>query len=140
MPASWGLSMPALPACSWLDSPGTWMEVLWSPLCFKNPQTTLNRTQLQIPRSPNPKTREVSGTREYLRWGRIKQARGAWVAQSVKCPTSAQVMILWFTSSSPASGSVLTARSLESASDSVSPSLSDPPPIHVLSLSVSKIK
>ena len=41
--------------------------------------------------------------------------------------------------SSPASGSVLTARSLEPASDSVSPSLSDPPPIHVLSLSVSKI-
>ena len=56
----------------------------------------------------------------------------------VKCPTSAQVKILWFTSSS-ASGSVLTAPSLEPASDSVSPSLSDPPPIHALSLSVSKI-
>ena len=48
--------------------------------------------------------------------------RGAWVAQSLKCLSLAQVMILWFTSSSPASGSVLTARSLEPASDSVSPS------------------
>ena len=38
---------------------------------------------------------------------------GAWVAQSVKCPTSAQVMILRFVSSSPTSGSVLTAQSLE---------------------------
>ena len=65
--------------------------------------------------------------------------RGVWVAQSVKCPTSAPVMISWFMSLSPVSGSMLTARSLEPASDSVSPSLSDPPPIHALSLSVSKI-
>ena len=50
--------------------------------------------------------------------------RGAWVAQSVKALTSAQVMILWFMGSSPTSGSVLTAQSLELASDSVSPSLS----------------
>ena len=49
--------------------------------------------------------------------------RGAWVAQSVKCPTSAQVMISWFVSLSLASGSVLTAQSLEPASDSVSASL-----------------
>ena len=49
--------------------------------------------------------------------------RGAWVAQSVKHPTSAQVMISQFTSSSAASGSVLTAWSLEPASDSVCPSL-----------------
>ena len=53
--------------------------------------------------------------------------RGAWVAQSVKYPTLAQVMILQFVSSSPASGSVLTAQSLEPASDSESPSLSTPP-------------
>ena len=53
--------------------------------------------------------------------------RGAWVAQSVKRLTSAQVMNSWFVSSSPASGSVLTAQSLEPASDSVSPSLSAPP-------------
>ena len=49
--------------------------------------------------------------------------RGAWVAQWVKRPTLAQVMISWFVSSSPASGSVLTAQSLEPISDSVSPSL-----------------
>ena len=52
---------------------------------------------------------------------------GAWVAQSVGRPTSAQVMISQSVSSSPASGSGLTARSLEPASDSVSPSLSAPP-------------
>ena len=46
------------------------------------------------------------------------------MAQSVKQPTSAQVMILWSVGSSPASGSVLTAQSLEPAPDSVSPSLS----------------
>ena len=48
---------------------------------------------------------------------------GAWVAQSVGQPTSAQVMISRSVSSSPASGSVLTAQSLEPVSDSVSPSL-----------------
>ena len=53
---------------------------------------------------------------------------GAWVAQSAERPTSAQVMISWSVSSSPASGSVLTAQSLEPALDSVSPSLSAPPP------------
>ena len=53
-----------------------------------------------------------------------KEARGAWVAQSVKRPTSAQVMISWTVSSSPALGSVLTAQSLEPAWDSVSPSFS----------------
>ena len=49
------------------------------------------------------------------------------MAQSVKRPTSAQVMISRSASSSPTSGSVLTAQSLEPASDSVSPSHSDPP-------------
>ena len=53
-----------------------------------------------------------------------RKGRGAWVAQSVKHPTSAQVMISQFVGSSPVSGSVPTARSLEPASDSVSPSLS----------------
>ena len=53
--------------------------------------------------------------------------RGAWVAQLVKPPTLAQVMISRFMSSSPTSGSVLTARSLEPASGSASPSLSAPP-------------
>ena len=51
---------------------------------------------------------------------------GTRVAQSVKQPTSAQVVISRFVSSSPASRPVLTAGSLESASDSVSPSLSAP--------------
>ena len=45
---------------------------------------------------------------------------GAWVAQLVEHPTSAQVMISQFMSSSSASGSVLTAQSLEPALDSVS--------------------
>ena len=53
---------------------------------------------------------------------------GAWVAQSVKHLTSAQVLISRSVSWSPASGSVLTAQSLEPASDSVSPPLSLPLP------------
>ena len=61
---------------------------------------------------------------------------GAWVAQSVKHPASAQVMISQFVSLSPRSGSVLTAQSLEPASDSVSLSLSLPlPHSHPVSLS-----
>ena len=63
--------------------------------------------------------------------------RGAWVAQSVKRLTSAQVTISRFMGSSPASGSVLTAQSLEPALDSVSPSLSAL--AHAPSLSVPKI-
>ena len=55
--------------------------------------------------------------------------RGAWVAQSVEQLTSAQVTILWFVSLSPVSGSVLTAQYVEPLSDSVSPSLSAPPPL-----------
>ena len=68
----------------------------------------------------------------------FKNYRGAWVAQSVRRPTSAQVVISQFMSSSPASGSVLTAQSLEPVSDSVSPSLSAPPPL-MLWLSLSKM-
>ena len=49
---------------------------------------------------------------------------GAWVAQSVRHLTSAQVMVSWFVDLSPTSDSVLTAQSLEPALDSVSlPSL-----------------
>ena len=58
------------------------------------------------------------------------------MAQSVKLPTSAQVMISQFMDLSPVSGSVLTAQNLEPVSDSVSPSLSAPP---LLSLFLSKI-
>ena len=73
---------------------------------------------------------------------------GRRVAQSVKRLTSAQVMIsqvmiLRLVSSSPLSGSVLTAQSLEPALDSVSPTLSAPPPLmlaraRALSLSLSQ--
>ena len=58
-------------------------------------------------------------------------------AQLLKPLASAQVMISRFMGSSPAWGSVLTARSLEPASDSVFPSLSAPPQ---LALSLEKIK
>ena len=67
---------------------------------------------------------------------------GTWEALLVKRPTLAQVMISGFMSSSPALASVLTAQSLEPASDSVSPSLSALPPLvltRALSLSLSKI-
>ena len=77
----------------------------------------------------------------------IWKSWGAWVAQSVKCLTLAQVMMSQFMGLSPTSGSVLTAQSLEPASDSVSPSLSlslslSAPPLLTLCLffSVSKIK
>ena len=66
------------------------------------------------------------------------QSSGHWVAQLVRHLTSAQVMILQSVSSSPVSGSVLTAQSLEPASDSVSPSLS-PPPVLMLARSLSEI-
>ena len=65
---------------------------------------------------------------------RNDQGRGTWAAQSVEHWTLAQVMISRFVGSSPALGSVLTARNLEPASDSVSPPLSAPPS-HSLSLS-----
>ena len=65
---------------------------------------------------------------------------GIWVAQSVKHPTLAQVMISQSMSLSPASSSVLTAERLEPAPDSVSPSLSAPPRLVLcFSLSLSKI-
>ena len=67
---------------------------------------------------------------------RREQAWGTWVAQSVKHPALAQVMISQLLSSSPTSGTVLTARILEPASDSVSPSLSAR---HLLACSLSKV-
>ena len=63
--------------------------------------------------------------------------RGAWVAQWVKRPTSTQVMISRFVSSSPASFG-LCAVSTEPASGPVSLSLC-PSPAHVCSLSLSKV-
>ena len=58
------------------------------------------------------------------------------MTKPIKCPTSAQVTISLFVSSNPESGSVLTAQSLEPASDSVSSSLSA---TRTLSLSLLKI-
>ena len=58
----------------------------------------------------------------------IGSSRGTWVAQSVGQPTTAQVTISQSVGSSPASGSVLTAQSLEPGSNSVSLSLSLPLP------------
>ena len=59
----------------------------------------------------------------------------AWVAQSVKHLTSAQVMISW----SLSSGSLQTAQTLEPALDPVSPSLSASSPLKLcLSLCVSQ--
>ena len=60
----------------------------------------------------------------------------AWVAQLVKHLTLAQVTISQFVGSSLASGSVLTAQSLEPALDSVSPFL--PPLPHMCSLFLSQ--
>ena len=60
------------------------------------------------------------------------------MAQSVKRLTSAQVMISHSVSLSSASGSVLTAQSLEPALGSVSPSLCSFP-ARALSLCLSKI-
>ena len=64
-----------------------------------------------------------------------KIMRGTWMAQCVQHPTLAQVMISQFMSSSPTLGSVLTARSLEPVSDSVSLSLC----LSLLTLCLSKI-
>ena len=71
-------------------------------------------------------------------WMTKKYAGGTWVAPSVKRRTWAQVMISRLVTSSPAMGSVLAAQGLEPALDSVSPSLSAPPPLR-LSAFLSKI-
>ena len=94
-------------------SPALWM----SPSEFNN----------KISHEP----RAVAGAASFihiLQMGKIKvhESRGAWVAQSVKRPASAQVMISQSVSSSPMSGSVLAARSLGPASDSVPLALSAP--------------
>ena len=60
-------------------------------------------------------------------WMRVDIHGDTWVAQSVRCPTLAQVMISQFIGLSPALGSVLTAQILEPASDYVFPPLSAPP-------------
>ena len=65
--------------------------------------------------------------------------QGAWVAQLVKDPTSAQIMISQLMSSGLMPGSVLTAQSLEPASDPVCVCVSlCPSPPRSLSLSQNK--
>ena len=66
-------------------------------------------------RQPAPRTLSVTHD--------TKCHRGAWAARSVKRPTSAQLVIPRSVGSSPASGSVPTAQSLEPVSDPVSPAL-----------------
>ena len=59
------------------------------------------------------------------------------MAQSIEHPTSAQVVISWFVTSSPVSGSVLTAhQSLEPALYSVSLLSPSAPPLLILCLSL----
>ena len=97
----------------------------------------LSGLSLRLRKSPRPGlgrtlllgARGALGTLSELCGCLIERNGGARVAQSVKCPTSAQVMISQLVGSSPVSGSVLTAQSLEPASDSVSPSLFAPPPL-----------
>ena len=68
---------------------------------------------------------------------KLKKNGGVWVAQLVKCLTSAQVMVSQFVSSSLTSDFVLSVQSLDPASDSASPSLSASP-LLILCLSISK--
>ena len=42
----------------------------------------------------------------------MSELRGTWVAQSVKRPTLAQIMVSWFVSLSPMSGSARRVQSL----------------------------
>ena len=76
------------------------------------------------------------GTGKHRKCLKKADGRGVRVAQSVKRLTSTQVMISRFVSLSPALSSVLTAQSLEPASDSVSLSPC-PSSAHTLSLPLS---
>ena len=91
-----------------------------APASWKNQGNELSVYSFQ--REHSPADRLIS---------RLLTSRGAWVAQSVKPLISTQVMISQFMGLSPASGSVLTAWSLEPASDSVSPSLTHSHPVSV---------
>ena len=72
-------------------------------------------------------------------FNKTQQLGGAWVAQLVKRLTLAQVMISGFLSLSPSSVAVLTAQSLEPASDGGGLPLSLPlPHSHSVCLSLSK--
>ena len=110
-------------ASVWNDLPPTHEEFFCFVLFFKQ---NLNRLKSRYPKkalcaSTQSVKCEITSIRSKNTWG-------AWVAQSVERPTSAQIMISRLVGSSLASGSGLTVPSLEPASDSVSPSLSGPSP------------
>ena len=110
-------------------------QVMMSWFLSSNPKSgSVLTAQSLEPVSASP-THALSLSQKQLKTNVIKnlKSRGACVAQSVRRPTLAQVMISLFVGLSPHWGSVLTAHSLEPASDSVSP-LSAPPPL-VLCLS-----
>ena len=84
------------------------------------PGFRLTLTLSQIHAGSDPRHQRAEGENELKRDLQMSQVilelpatQGAWVAQLVKHPTSAQAMILQFVSLSPASGSVLRAQSLE---------------------------
>ena len=122
-------------ATMWMELEGIMLSKISQSEKNKNHDFTHMRTL-------RDKTDEHKGNKNNIKRGRgtkqkrlINTERGAWVAHSVKYPTSAQVMISRSVSSSPASGSVLTTQSLEPVSDSVSPSLSPslcPSPTHTV--------
>ena len=72
------------------------------------------RSLSQIKRKRKKEKKGREGGRE-----REKEKKETWVAQSVERPTSARVVVSRFVGLSTMSGSVLTAQSLEPASDSV---------------------
>ena len=88
------------------------MSIVWvRRCCFSSPQ--YNVFYFLISFYNRLWSKQLIKTRRY---------GGTSVAQSVKCPTLAQVTISRFVGSSPTSGSVLTTQSLELCSDSVSAS------------------
>ena len=98
-------------------------HLLGPSLSFLSCQGPLSNTAVTVPRYFNK--RQLRTDPEWtLDTGRHFSMERNWVGQSVEDLTSAQVTISWFVSSSPESGSALTARSLEPASDSLSPSRS----------------
>ena len=124
---------------------GRWMRIIWNSWVYINEIRVVlgkadNKRFLQPTFSPPESSYNLEGSSKHNLKITLKQrCKGIWVAQSVKRPISAHVMISQFMSSNPTLGSVLTAQSLEPASDSMSPSLSVPP-LLALSLSLSNIK
>ena len=124
-------------------------QVSWRQERPNRPCSTSSPARLTVPRPVRPHATGAPASRVRKRQAShlaepglllvfIKSKRGSWVAQSVGRPTSARVTISRFMSSSPASGSVPTARSLKPTSDPVSPPSLYPSPAHALYLSVSQ--